>query len=416
MTDGDRPASIGILSWFIARRYLISHERKALASVITAISVTGVAVGVAALIVVIGVMDGARVHLFGKMANLIPHLKISPHGESNLMVTQGLLDRIRQDPAVVFVEPVLESQAVVQAAKGTEAQKDAVAIIGIDDLKASPIYKDTIRSSGTLPRLAPKEILLGSPLADKLQAKVNGTAIVILLGQGAKRSTLALSPGGALKIKGFFDTGFYAFDSQAAFVSTQQFRDMFSVKPGAASYLYVRLKDPFQAEKVRERLNLWADYNVQTWVELNGDFFSAIKMEKISLFIILLLIILVAAFNIIGTLVLMVIEKTREVGILRAIGASEGLITRIFLLDGVSIGAMGTLLGVIIGSVIGLLIPAIRINMPPKVYNFDHLPVEINPWTVAIIVISSLTISTLAALIPARQAARLNPVEALRYD
>jgi lipoprotein-releasing system permease protein len=420
MTDRKEP--IGVLSWFVARRYLVPAERKALASVITAISMVGVAVGVAALIVVIGVMDGAKVHLYAKMADLIPHLKIRTYSGEPLVVSPELMKAF-QDPRVKdlieFVEPVLERPVMIQSAKGYETQKKAVTLIGTADLNANPIYKDTIRPKGDAIRLGMHEVLLGSPLIDILQAKAGGRAIAITLGNGKNGASFA---AGAmprpvpLKIKGFYDTGFYAFDSQAAFVSQEQFREIFGVKAGVADSLYVRLKDPFKAEQVRKQLNLPLDYVAQTWAELNSDFFTALAMEKIALFIILLLIILVAAFNIIGTLILMVIEKTRAVGILRAIGASEGLIMRIFLLDGISIGASGTLLGVALGTVIGLAIPAVKIPMPPKVYNFDHLPVEINPWTVLTIVVCSLTISTLAALIPARQAAKLNPVEALRYD
>lgn len=416
MTERKEP--IGIVSWFIARRYLVKHERKALASTITLISMIGVAVGVAALIIVIGVMDGAEVHLYGKMADLIPHLKVSI-GPEPLKVTPDLLNHFQAPEVkddIVFVEPVLEEKAMIQPRGGVETQKRLTALIGVEDLNTDPIYKDTIHPRGDAIRVGPDEILMGQPLADALAATSASMMRVITLGTGRKNTRIGMPAVSPLRLKGTYDTGFYIFDSQSCFISAAQFRTLFGVKDRMANYLYVRLKDPFQAEAVRTRLNLPAQYYVQTWGELNNDFFTVLKFEKLSLFIILLLIILVAAFNIIGTLVLMVIEKTREVGILRALGASEGLIMRIFLLDGISIGAAGTALGVVFGVTIGLLIPVVRISMPQAVYNFDHLPVVINPVTVATIVVSSMAISTLAALIPARQAAKLNPVEALRYD
>jgi len=158
-----------------------------------------------------------------------------------------------------------------------------------------------------------------------------------------------------------------------------------------------------------------AGYSLTTWEEENGDFFGALSLEKIGLFVILLLIILVAAFNIIGTLILMVIEKTREVGILRAIGSSERTIGRIFLLNGMVIGVVGTVVGVIAGLGLCLAIKWFPIELP-EAYYFNHVPVKIRFITISAIVICSLAICTLAALYPARQAARLNPVEALRYD
>lgn len=418
MTDRKEP--IGVISWFIARRYLVARERKALLSTITLISMLGVAVGVAALIIVIGIMDGAEVDLYGKMSNLFPHLKIGNADGSPLWVTKDLLDTITRDPDVLWVRPVLEqNESAVLTDNGAGGQNAKfISIRGTDDLATDPIFKDVIDRRGLTPealKLGPHEIMLGKPLAETLRAKIGGVAAVITVGK-TKNALYPPMSREPLHVKAIFSSGFYAFDSLAAFVSNAELRRMFGMKEGTATYLWVRLKDPFRAEKVRDRLNLPMQFSVMTWSYLSNDFFTALTVEKYALFIILLLIILVAAFNIIGTLVLMVIDKTREVGILRALGASEGLIMRIFVLDGISIGALGTLLGMILGVAIGLILPLIKIPMPQQVYNFNYLPVRINAITVTLIVLSSMTISTLAAIFPARQAAKLNPVEALRYD
>lgn len=424
MTDRNPP--IGVLSWFIARRYLFQHQRKALASTITLIAVIGIAIGVASLIVTLGVMEGAEVQLYGKMARIFPGLKISSsRGSDPIALTRPLMDAIQGDPDVVFVEPVLSKEAILLPENGIESQKKFVQLIGADNVGANEIYKGVVRPKPTGAsqsadlNLDQGQVLIGSALAAKMKIGPGDKARVISTGVAKQPGVSAPPDSIGLRVKAVFDTGYYAFDANTAFISTADARRLLGFQQGTANYLYVRLKDPFKAREVRDRINLEGKFPGQFTVKTGdqiSEIFSAIKLEKICLFLILMLIILVAAFNVIGTLILMVIEKTRAVGILRACGATEGLILRVFLLDGISIGGMGTLLGVVLGVTIGLLIPVIKIKMPPSVYNFDHLPIQINILTVAIIIVSSMAISTLAAFIPARQAAKLNPVEALRYD
>jgi lipoprotein-releasing system permease protein len=206
------------------------------------------------------------------------------------------------------------------------------------------------------------------------------------------------------------------FDAHTAFISVHDIQEFARMEPGMADYIHIKLKDAFAAERFKRELGLPdAEYRVSTWDEENSDFFGALKLERLGLWLILLLIVIVAALNIVGTLILMVIEKTREVGILRAIGASEHLVARIFLMDGMMIGLLGTMIGVAIGIAVCLLIPTIDLNLPAAVI-FNHLPVKIKPATVLLVVGASMAICTLAGLFPARQAAKLNPVEALRYD
>jgi lipoprotein-releasing system permease protein len=408
--------------WFVARRYLFSSERRTLVSVITMISMAGVAVGVAALIVVIGVMDGADELLFGRIADLTPHLRIEHPAGPDGQFDKELLKQLLEREDTIAVEPVINRLAVFQKKIGNTVKMEPANLIGMENLGEGSLYslKDQHGTpisglDGKPIQLGPGEILLGLPLAYKLNVrpgdKVRVTAnnpVVTAQGAQAKRMDL--------RVVGVFRAGYYDFDALHGFVSTKTIRRLYRIRnPEGADYLHVKLTDPFMADAVKKSLFDYG-YKIRTWAEENSNFFAALKLEKWMLFIILLLIIVVAGFNIIGTLILMVSDKTREIGIMKAMGAPEQLIGRIFLANGLMIGLIGTVLGVIAGLVIAMLIPYLPIDLPESVYNFDRLPVRVEPVTVAAIVGASMIICIISAVFPARQAAKMDPVEALRHD
>lgn len=402
--------------WFMSWRYLFSRERRALVSVITLISMAGVAIGVAALIVVLGVMDGADDLLFGQITDFTPHLTIANGLEPGHTDAPELLESLRAEPGVLFAEPIVNKLTILQASGGIETAKFPAQLIGIDKLGKDTLYGIEQRD-GRATELGPREIMLGWPLMVRLGLK-KGDRILLV-----STNPVATAVGPRVKnrwytVKDSFQKGFYEFDANTAFVNNEEIRDLYRIKDGGYDYIHVKLKEPFEAEALKAKLLdvVPYGYGIQTWGDRNGDFFAALQLEKYALFLILMLIIIVAGFNIIGTLIMMVSEKTREIGILKAVGASERLIWRIFLINGVMIGLVGTVVGVVTGVIICLIIPLIEFPMPASVYNFNSLPVTIKPLTVTLIVLSSMAICTLAALFPAMQAARLKPVEALRYD
>jgi lipoprotein-releasing system permease protein len=361
-------------------------------------------------------MDGADELIFGKIADLYPHVRIVNTLGPDQPVDEDLLAELRADPRTLHAEPVFNKKTLIRRSGGLESGEDLVLIqlIGTDRVGKDSLYilHDDLKDV-TVP-IGPGQILLGWPLGARLGA-FQGDKVRVSASNPVKTALGLRTKHMDLVVANWFNAGFYDFDANTAFVSRATIEDLYRLH-GGADYIHVMLKDPFAADAFKHNLDLPPYYRVTTWSEENGEFFAALKLEKLALFVILLLIILVAAFNIIGTLILMVIEKTREIGILKAIGASPRLISRIFLLDGMLIGLVGTGAGLAAGLFICSMIPLIKFDMPAAVYNFNSLPVQVRPLTVAIIVASAMAICTLAALFPARQAARLDPVQALRYD
>ncbi len=406
-------------AWFVAWRYLFSRQRKALVSVITLISIAGVAVGVAALIVVLGVMDGADTMIFRKIADLYPHVRIVDTRGPAQPVDQKLLDELNANPRVVRAEPVYEKKTLIQNAAGG-GQPRLIQLIGTDRIgKGSPYVMQEMLRERTF-ELQPDTIVTGTALGRDLGVAWTKDGIV---GDPHMRLT-ALNPiytslgwmfkQAELPVAGVLSSGFEDYDARTAFISRATFRDLYRVKNGA-DYINVMLQDPFRADEFTAGLKIPGHFHVSTWSQENRELFSALKLEKLAIRLILELVIVVAAFNIIGTLILMVIEKTREIGILKAIGAGPRLIARVFLLDGILIGLIGTAVGTAIGISLCIVIPLIKIPVP-AIVAVDHLPVEMNPVSIGIILLSAIVICTLAAVFPAMQASRLNPVEALSYD
>ena len=412
------------LAWFLARRYLASRKGGRLLSFITWIALSGIVVGVTALIVVIGVMTGMTNELREKILGSNPHVMVLESGESlRLRDWRNVVRRAREAPGVVTASPLVLTRVGLSRSNYSEV----LDLYGVDlDGDGPPLnaIHDSLRSGSLSLKKKPGGlplVVLGSGVAGRMNLFEGDTVLVTAL------ESFDVSPNGDFaarmmewEVSGVFTTGIYDYDLRNGYAAMSDVQDLLRMDAGTASFVGVRSEDPWKAaevaDSVRQAVGGWP-YVVDPWTRTNRQLFSALKLEKLAMGVVLSLIVLVAAFNIVSTLVMVVVDRTREIGILKAMGLTRGDTLLVFLLQGLWIGVIGTLAGIVLGIGISELIERYRlIPIPPDVYLVDRLPVSISPFDLAWITGTSLLISFLATIYPARQAARLQPVEAIRHE
>ena len=411
---------------FVSKRYLLAREGSRLVSLISIVSVAGVAVGVMALIVVISVMQGFDDTLVKKFMGIYSHIEVMPDtryvetGEIPHDTYVKLMETMSKADGVLAVAPLLTHETVVQAKVGAEEKKTGVYIRGIDyelEKNVSDFYKFVKPGMGT-PNPGFREAVVGEELARRLHLQLGDK--IQALGKVVSTANRPAAKMMSLKVVGIFNSGLYEVDERFILTDLKTLQEMLVIGDSVTS-VHARVKDPYKAEQYGMGMlsKLPEGYGFRTWQKLNQSFFEALWVEKVAMFIILMLIVLVAALNIIGTLVMTVVQKTRDIGVLKSMGAGSGSILRIFLLHGFLIGLVGTSLGTVWGLRICVFVrdDIDKIfQLPPGVYGLDRLPVVIDPMLIAFMAACALTICIVASIIPAWQAARLHPVEALRYD
>ena len=409
----------------IAMRYLRSRRSSRLLSLITVIAVGGVTVGVMALVIVLGVMNGMQNDLREKILVVNPHLRVLTYGEGlRLDDWRTVLDTVRHTKGVVAVAPFVLTQGLISAGHD---YAEGVAVVGIES--------DTgTRAVTTLPRHLTKGdlsfkttqagveggVAIGARLASKLSA-FPGDVITMVAPAGSQfnRSLGAFIPKyRRYEVTGLFETGMYDYDNSYVVMrreNAQEFAGLGSTVTG----LEVRLAEPERATEFAKQIEnkLGYPYRALDWQLQNRSLFSALKLEKLAMGLVVFLICVVAAFNVVGTLTMVVRDKTREIGILMAMGMQRGRIRRVFLIQGVFIGMAGTALGTVLGVIVGTSVNRGHlIPIDPSIYFIDHLPVMTNPLDAVAVVLASIVIATLAPLYPSVQAGGLEPVSAIRYE
>jgi lipoprotein-releasing system permease protein len=403
---------------FVSRRYLRAKQKQAFISLITILSIAGVALGVMALIVVIAVMTGFEADLKTRILGGQPQVMIMRHGGAFTKYRE-ILQEVEKTPGVEAATPFIYAQIMLKSKNGAAG----AVLRGIDPDSAGRVMKtlqDLNLPSSTEAKLSQSSspgIVLGRELAKNL-AVVEGDAIYVISPRGMISPIGHVPTMRQFKVTGFFESGMYEYDQTFAYINIRDAQKIMRLGDSVTG-LDIRVTDLYDARNIAQKITakLGFPYWARDWMQMNRNLFKALKLERRVMFIILTLIILVAAFNIASSLIMMVMGKTRDIAILKAMGATERSVKKIFVLNGMVIGALGTLIGLGLGLVICTVLKHYNIyELAGDIYYFTtKLPVKLEFFDVASIIAAALLICFFATLYPAHQAAKLNPVEALRY-
>jgi lipoprotein-releasing system permease protein len=410
--------------WFLARRYLASSGGNLL-SFITWVALGGVIVGVTALIVVIGVMTGMQEDLRGKILESSPHVLVLQQGASlRLDNWPSVAEQVRAVDGVVAVAPWIMTQ--VSLVLGNYSQSADLFGVTLDP-EGLPVTEMEAKIQDGMYSLADTEsglppMIMGGNLAARMSVFVGDTIGVMALEGSMTIDPFTMGPSLRIRefeVTGTFKTGMYDYDIKNVYVRLEDSQDLLNIQPDVVGGLGVRTEDPDRAGEVASAIRdtLGLAYVPQSWTVTNQALFSALALEKLAMMLILFLIVVVAAFNIVGTLVMVVVDRTREIGILKSMGMRDRGILKVFMLQGIWIGVIGTVIGASLGVGIGWLIDTYDIiKIPAEVYFVDHLPVSIRAADVLVIVAGSIAIAFAATIYPALRASRLQPVDAIRHE
>lgn len=427
-TVPDRPRSFWLpnrLERRLALRYMKSRRASRMASLTTVIAIGGVAVGVMALIVVLGVMNGLVNEVRERILVGTPHLRVLTYG-AGIRVDdwRTALLVVRDDPDVVAAAPQVLTESVIST--GAD-YAEGVMVQGIepDTGGVTPVtsLRDAVTDGDLTLRTSLDDVdgavLLGTRLAGRLGAYPGD--VVTLVSPNPQVSPVTGYPTARywrFEVTGLFDTGMFQYDNKLVLIA-RPIAQEFAGLGEAVSAIEVRVDDPWKAQAIGDRLaeRLGYPYRALDWQSQNAALFSALKLEKLAMGLIIFFIMIVAGFNIVGTLTMIVAEKTREIGILQAMGLTARGIGRIFLTQGAIIGMVGVSLGTVGGLLVAAAVDRWRwIRIDPSIYLIDHLPIRIEPFDVLIVVTASFLLAILATLYPSRSATRLSPVDAIRYE
>ena len=401
---------------FIAVRYLLARRKQAFISLISLISAVGVAVGVMALLIVLALMTGLQGELRDRIVGSAAHVYVLKEG--GFADTADEIKKLLTVPRVVAAAPVVLGMGLAKSAGGSQF----ISIKGVDPgLERGVTNVDASMKAGSLDALTPVAgalagIVLGKDLADKLGVSV-GDSLEVMTPEG-DLTPFGVSPRNrAFKVVGVFSLGLFEYDSSYGFVHLSVAQRLLDrTRP---DLIEVKVDDLFAAQEVAQAIpaRLGAEYEAQDWADLNKSLFSALWLEKMAMSITIGLIVMVAALNIIASLVLLVMEKTRDIAILKTMGCSAASIRRIFMLQGLVIGTIGTMAGAIGGGVLIYILDHYRlINVPLDVYQISYVPFRLLPLDFIVVVVAAILVCFVATIYPSRQAAKLDPAQALRYQ
>ena len=405
---------------FIAIRYLLARRKQAFISLISLISTLGVGVGVMALLIALALMTGLQGELRDRIVGSTAHVYVHKPGGGGITDYQAEVAKLKQLPHVIGAAPVVLGPGMVSGGSG----QGFITIKGvIPKLEPEVTSVATSMTTGSLDALEPKDgeapgIVIGHELARKLGSFVGDTVEITTPGGTLTPFGLAYRPR-ALKVVGIFNLGLLEFDEAYGFVHMDVAKRLLDSDGGRPQFIELRVDDLFVAQEVADSIpdRLGNEYMAQDWSDLNQSLFSALSLEKLAISVTIGLIVMVAALNIIASLILLVMEKSRDIAILKTMGSSAASIRRIFMFQGLVIGLIGTAGGAIFGCLVIYLADKYKlVRIPVDVYQIAHVPFRLEWVDFAVVVVSSIVICFLATIYPSRQAAKLDPAQALRYQ
>lgn len=398
--------------WFIGGRYLRARQKHAFISLINLLSIAGVAVGVMALIVVIAVMAGFEEDLKSRILAVESHVILTP-SQGSMHEYRPVLRLVESEGGVEAAIPYVKTQVMIRSASGASGG----IVRGVDPESAQRVILKLdaaalsagVRSNGS-------PIVLGNELARHLGVS-QGDSVYVISPRGMISPVGYVPSMKRFEVTGIFKSGMYEYDGTLAFVRIEDAQAMLRMSD-AVTGIEIRVNDIYHAKVVAQSLaeKLGSGYRLLDWMQMNRNLFSALKLEKTVMFVILTLIVLVAAFNIASALIMMVMEKTKDIAILKAMGATNRSIRKIFVLKGMAVGALGTGLGVCLGLLLCFFLKTYPIiQLPEQVFYVTTVPVQLEALDVFWIAVAAVGICFVSTLHPAGQAAKLDPVQAIRY-
>ena len=405
--------------FFVARRYLFSHRKQAFIYVISLMSIIGVALGVAALVVVLGVYNGLTTDMRDKILGANAHGIVLSYIPDAFGKNPGLRDEILRTPGVTGATPFIYTEVMLSSGDGVKG----LMLRGVDR-RTAPGVLSMLKAikKGSINGLETGDgtpgIIIGEELAKHIGLGMGSR--VNLLSPSGEKTTAGFQPRiRPFEVAGIFKTGMYEYDSSLAFVTLDAARELLGLDPGFLSGIEITVDDVYRADEITKELtdNIGNPFYARSWMDMNANLFAALKLEKIGMFILLIMVVLIGSFSIVATLVMLVMEKTRDIAVMMSMGATRKMISRIFMYQGTIIGFVGTMLGYALGLTVGYLLKRYQfIKLPENVYTLDHLPIIITVPDVLIIGGAAMLLCFLSTLYPARQASRLKPADALRYE
>jgi lipoprotein-releasing system permease protein len=406
---------------FIGLRYLRAKRRNRTISFNTLISIVGVTIGVAALIATLGIMTGFKEDLQSKILGTNSHIIVTTRTGETIKDYAALTDKVATVPEVVAATPFIFKQVLLTSEGGSHG----VVLRGID-VRREPTVTEIAKNlragrleeldqpAGATPLLLPG-VIIGKELALRLGVFL-GDRLNVVSPVGPISALGMIPKVRGYRVVGVFESGMYEYDSSLVFVSIKQAQEFFNMGDTVTG-IEVKVADIFAADRIAKAIEhtIGFPYWARDWMKLNKNLFSALKLEKFMMYILLVLVVIVASFNIVSTLTMIVVEKHREIAILKAMGATGQAVTRIFMLNGLVIGIVGTVIGIPLGYSFCWAIQTFY-TLPGDVYYLSRIPVNIKIVDVVTVAVSAITITFLATIHPCRQAARLDPAEALRYE